>query len=109
MKTIFLAGLLASVVLSAAVHAADVDQGRTLAQTTCVACHGQDGNTPAAPGYPKLAGQYSDYLAKAMRDYQTGARKNPIMGAIAQPLSKTDIENVSAYFASLRGELTHNK
>ncbi|HRK57227.1 MAG TPA: cytochrome c, partial [Burkholderiaceae bacterium] len=91
MKTVYLSALLATVVLSAATHAADIDQGRALAQTTCVACHDQDGNTPAAPGYPKLAGQYPDYLAKAMRDYQTGARKNPIMGAIAQPLSKADI------------------
>ena len=31
------------------------------------------------PTIPKLAGQYPDYLAKALRDYKSGARKNPIM------------------------------
>ena len=109
MKKIDLSCLLVALTLTGVAHAADVAEGKKLAQTTCVACHGQDGNTPAAPGYPKLAGQYSDYLQKALSDYQSGARKNPIMGAIAQPLSKSDIENVSAYFASLGGDLTHNK
>ena len=35
--------------------------------------------TPVDPTYPKLAGQYADYLEKALRDYQSGGRKNPIM------------------------------
>ncbi len=35
--------------------------------------------TARSPSYPKLGGQYPDYLAKALRDYKSGARKNPIM------------------------------
>jgi len=89
--------------------AADVDAGRKIGETQCAACHGKDGKTPIDPSYPKIAGQYPDYMVKVLGDYQTGARKNPIMGGIAKPLSKADIENVAAYFSALPGPLTHLK
>ena len=78
--------------------AADVDAGKKKVQEVCAACHGIDGATPTTPDYPKLAGQYPDYLAKALRDYKSGARKNPIMAGFAQGLTEKDIENVSQYF-----------
>ena len=93
--------------LASAAHAADIVAGRKLSET-CVACHGQDGKSPIE-NYPKLAGQYSDYLEKALNDYSTGARKNPIMGGIANPLTKSDIKNLAAYFASLPGDFTHRR
>lgn len=89
--------------------AADIEAGRKMGETQCAACHGKDGKTPIDPSYPKIAGQYPDYMVKVLGDYQTGARKNPIMGGIAKPLSKADIENVAAYFSSLPGPLTHRK
>jgi cytochrome c553 len=73
--------------------------GQAKAKEVCQACHGLDGNSPTAD-YPKLAGQYPDYLAKALRDYKSGARKNPIMGGMAAALTTADIDNVSAYYAS---------
>jgi len=97
-----------ALMLTSAAYAGDVDEGRKLSQT-CVACHGSDGKTPSVPGYPKLAGQYAEYLEKALTDYKTGERKNAIMAGMAQPLSKTDIQNLAAYYASLKGDLTHNK
>ena len=51
------------------------------------------------------SGQHRDYLAKALRDYKSGARKNPVMGAMAQPLTAQDIENVTAYYSTLPGVL----
>jgi len=66
----------------------------------CASCHGGDGNTEAKSGYPRLAGQYENYLVKALRDYKSGARKNAIMGGIAGALSEQDIENVAAFYAS---------
>jgi cytochrome c553 len=95
--------------LSGAACAADVEAGRRIGEAQCAACHGKDGKTPIDPSYPKLAGQYPDYLAKALLDYQTGARKNAIMGGIAKPLSKKDMQDLAAYFASLPGPLTHRK
>ncbi|MFO1313828.1 MAG: cytochrome c [Burkholderiales bacterium] len=83
---------------SANAVAADIEAGKKKVQEVCAACHGIDGATPTTPDYPKLAGQYPDYLAKALRDYKTGARKNAIMAGMAQGLTDKDIENVSQYF-----------
>ena len=58
-----------------------------------------DGNSPT-PDYPKLGGQYPDYLAKALRDYKSGARKSPIMAGFAGALTAKDIDNLAAYYAS---------
>ena len=52
-----------------------------------------------------LAGQHVDYLAKALRDYKSDARKNAIMGAQAKGLSAKDIDDVAAWFASQKGPL----
>jgi cytochrome c553 len=102
--------LLVSVLaLTGAAHAADLDAGRRIADAQCAACHGQDGRSPTDPSYPKIAGQYDDYLFKALLDYQSGLRKNAIMGAIAKPLSKRDKQNLAAYYASLPGGLTHRR
>ena len=84
--------------------AADVAAGKEKSQT-CAACHGADGNTPMMPEFPKLAGQPADYLEKALRDYKKGVRKNPMMMPMAQGLSKQDIKDLSAYYASLKGDL----
>lgn len=78
--------------------AADIEAGKKKVQEVCAACHGVDGGAPTAPEYPKLSGQYPDYLAKALRDYKSGARKNAIMAGMAAGLTDKDIENVSAYF-----------
>jgi cytochrome c553 len=92
----FLFALLAA---ASAASAADLKAGEAKAKQVCQACHGADGNSANAD-YPKLGGQYPDYLAKALRDYKSGARKNAIMGAFAGTLSAADIENVTAYYAA---------
>jgi cytochrome c553 len=85
--------------------AADLAAGQAKAREICQACHGMDGNSATAD-YPKLAGQYPDYLAKALRDYQSGRRKNPIMAGMAAPLTAKDIENLAAYYAAQPPVLT---
>jgi cytochrome c553 len=92
-----------------AVLAADVAAGQKIADAQCAACHGKDGKTPIDPSYPKLAGQYADYLAVALLAYQNGERKNAIMAGIAKPLSRKDIENLAAYYSRLPGPLTHRR
>jgi len=66
----------------------------------CGGCHGPDGNAPN-PAWPKLAGQQGPYLAKQLKDFQAARRSNPMMSAMAAPLSPQDIADVSAHFASL--------
>ena len=85
------------------------DKGKALHEKKCAACHGKDFVTAVDPTYPKLAGQYVDYLEKALRDYQTGARKNAIMAGLAKPLSRDDIRNLAAYLSSLPGPLNNEK
>ena len=80
----------------------DVDAGKAKS-VTCQACHGADGNAGVDPQYPRLAGQYADYLSRALHQYKAGDRKNPIMAGFATTLSETDIDDLSAYFASLPG------
>jgi len=108
MKKQILAAAIA-VVAAQGAAAADAAAGAKIADAQCAACHGKDGRTPTDPSYPKIAGQYPDYLLKALNDYHTGARRNPIMGAIAKPLSKRDMQDLAAYFGSLPGPLTHRK
>jgi len=72
---------------------------------SCAACHGPTGNESLDPSYPKLAGQYPEYLAKALHDYRSGARQNAIMAGMAAPLSDADIDDLSAFYAAQKGDL----
>ncbi len=89
----------ASMAFAVGAQAANVDAGKAKAKEVCAACHGDDGNSPTAD-FPKLAGQHRDYLAKALRDYKSGQRKNPIMAGFVATLSKDEIENLAAYYAA---------
>lgn len=84
---------------TAGVSAADLAAGKAKAAEVCAACHGADGNS-ASPDFPRIGGQHRDYLAKALRDYKSGQRKNAIMAGFAQTLSKQDVENLAAYYAA---------
>jgi cytochrome c553 len=64
----------------------------------CQSCHGPDGNS-TDPQFPRLAGQYEDYLARALSDYKSGVRRNPIMSGFAAALSEQDIADLAAYYA----------
>jgi len=68
----------------------------------CTTCHGPDGNSPS-PEFPKLAGQHRDYLMKALRDYKSGARKNPVMAPQAANLSPRDIDEIATYYSQQKG------
>jgi cytochrome c553 len=92
--------VIAAALAAGPVAAGDIEAGKKKAQEVCAACHNMDGISTIAD-YPKLAGQYQDYLAKALRDYKTGLRTNPIMAGMAAGLTQKDIDDVSAYFASL--------
>lgn len=84
--------------------AGDAASGKQKSQA-CAACHGADGNAPIGPDFPRLAGQHYDYLLKAMRDYKSGARKNPMMDGQVSGLSAQDMADLAAYFSSQKGTL----
>jgi cytochrome c553 len=103
MKTFALA-LLACMPM-AALAAGNADSGKAKAAQVCAACHGAEGNKPSAPDQPILAGQHADYLVKALGDYKSGKRSNPIMKGFADSLSKKDMEDLAAWFSRQKSSL----
>lgn len=85
--------------------AQDAEAGRKKAEA-CAACHGADGNSPA-PTFPILAGQTQRYLYLQLKDFKEGRRKNPIMSPFAANLSKQDMQDLSAWFASQKQKPTN--
>ena len=83
----------------------NAERGKAKAAQVCAACHGADGAKPTAPDQPILAGQYDDYLVKALQDYKSGKRANPIMKAFAGPLSRQEMEDLAAWFSSQKSGL----
>lgn len=75
----------------------------------CVDCHGADGNAPIDPTYPKLGGQYADYLAHSLHAYRSGDRGGSVgtdlMASQAKELTDQQIADLSAYFGSVQGQL----
>lgn len=70
----------------------------------CVSCHGEGGNSTQVQ-FPRLAGQYADYIVKVLEDYQTGARQNPVMAGFAGALSDQDRRDLAAYFSTQKDGL----
>ena len=52
--------------------------------------------------YPSLAGQHASYIERAIQEYQTGYRKNPIMNGMVASLKPADIAAIANYFSSLK-------
>jgi cytochrome c553 len=69
---------------------------------SCQACHGLDG-LAKLPDAPNLAGQNAVYFVKAMKDYQTGARKDERMSVAVMGLKPDDLEDLAAYYGGLPG------
>ena len=67
---------------------------------SCIDCHGAGGNAPIDATYPKLGGQYRDYLVHALQMYRSGDRSNALMSQQARDLSDEQIRDLAAYFAS---------
>ena len=71
---------------------------------TCAGCHGADGNAPA-DSFPKLAGQHAGYIAKQLADFKAAKDRNdPTMSAMTAALSKQDMLDIAAFYASQTGK-----
>jgi cytochrome c553 len=82
--------------------AANAAAGRDRAQA-CAPCHGANGLS-ARPDAPNLAGQPAIYVAAQLRAYRTGKRQQPEMEVVAKGLSDGDIDDLAAWFESIRVE-----
>lgn len=97
-----------ALILSGQVLAVDIEAGKNKAAEVCASCHGADGNSPA-PNFPKIGGQHRTYLEKALKDYKSGSRTDPVMNGMAAALSEDDIENLALYYSSQSGTLNSNR
>jgi cytochrome c553 len=71
---------------------------------TCAACHGNDGFS-VDTSIPNLAGQHYVYLVQQLNAFKTGSRISPLMNELARPLTKEQIEDISAYYAGVPVEV----
>jgi cytochrome c553 len=99
-RTAMLCSVLAA---SASALALDEGAGKKKAEQVCAGCHGPAGNKPVMPDTPRLAGQHYDYLVQALAAYRTGSRQNPIMSAMAQPLTEQEIRELAWYYSTQQG------
>jgi cytochrome c553 len=88
----------------------DAKVAALLQKGACISCHGDNFNKPIDPSYPKLAGQHKDFLFVALKSYKTEnlstwGRSNGVMGGIAKQFSNAELKAMSAYIASLDGEM----
>jgi cytochrome c553 len=91
-----ISGFLSFSVLPAA--AQDIAAGKARSQA-CAACHGADGNSPAGQ-FPNLAGQTWRYIYVQLKDYKEGRRSDPVMTAMAAPLSRQEMIDIANYYAA---------
>ena len=91
-----ISGLLSFSVAPAA--AQDIAAGKARSQV-CAACHGADGNS-ATGQFPNLAGQTWRYIYVQLKDYKEGRRSDPVMTAMATPLSRQEMIDIANYFAA---------
>ena len=67
--------------------------------SVCGGCHGDKGQGMGP--YPALAGKPEADLVKALKDFRSGSTTS-LMHGLAASLSDQDIENLAAYYASLK-------
>ena len=90
--------------------ASSADVAALMAKAACASCHGANLSKTIAPNYPKIAGQYSDYLFVALKAYKTEGnpsvgRNNGVMGPIAKQFSNAELKALAQYVGSLDGEV----
>ena len=70
----------------------------------CMGCHGPAGIGDPAAGFPRLAGQHSQYVASQLESFRTAVRSNDyqsMMRDIALKLTPAEVQAVSAYIVGL--------
>lgn len=67
----------------------------------CLPCHELDGSSQSLNA-PHIGGQVETYLAEQLHLYKNGKRKHPVMNIVAEELADRDIEDLAAWFASVK-------
>ena len=91
-------------------RAAPPDVAALLTKGACASCHGANYNKPIDAAYPKIAGQYDDYLFAALRAYGVEGnpnvgRGNAIMAAQMRQFKRAELKAMADYLSTLPGDL----
>jgi cytochrome c553 len=70
----------------------------------CIACHGKDG-LARRPDVPHIAGQSGIYMQAQLRRFRSGERVHAEMNVVAKNLSDEDIQDLVAWYSSIRLEV----
>jgi cytochrome c553 len=81
-----------------------------LTKGACTSCHGANYSKPIDGTYPKIAGQFADYMVVALKSYQVEGnaqvgRNNAIMAGVAKQFSLAELKAMAEYLSTLPGEL----
>lgn len=101
MVTVFVvAGLVLATGSATAIAAGDPKAGKDKS-AICQGCHGEKGMSLDPNTFPNLAGQFSGYIKKQIKDFQKGLRNDDTMSGMAATVATDeDLEDIAAYFAS---------
>jgi cytochrome c553 len=82
-------------------HARDVAAGKLKAAQVCNVCHGVNGLS-TQPNAPHVAGQPAIYTAEQLKAYRSGKRQHEVMAVIAKSLTDADVDNLAAWYESIK-------
>jgi cytochrome c553 len=95
---------------AAAAPAPSPEVAALLTKGACASCHGPEFNKPIDGAYPKIAGQYPDYLFAALKSYKVEGnaqvgRGNAIMVAQVKQFSNKELKMLAQYLGSLPADV----
>lgn len=71
----------------------------------CRVCHGVDG-VARNPEAPNIGGEHFVYLQNQLRNFRSGKRTHEVMSVIAGGLSDGDIDDLAAWYSSIKFSVT---
>jgi cytochrome c553 len=98
-RTALLAAFAALLAFAPEAPAADLERARRIVAGRCFLCHGMNGES-SSEVFPRLATQNANYLAKQLRDFQTGRRKGTTMNSMVAGLTEAEMADLGAFFAA---------
>jgi len=78
---------------------AEAADARPIVAAKCAKCHGEEGDS-SDPAIPRIAGLHPTYIARQMREFAEGRRRNEDMAPLALELGEDGVQAVSAWYGN---------
>ena len=76
---------------------ADEARAKKIISGSCFLCHGAQGDS-SSEVFPRLAGQHSEYIAKQLSNFKSGARKSTAMRDMVAKLTPDEMLAIGKFF-----------